>query len=458
MMLCSSEQPIIAQCTPIGAGALALIRLSGPGALAIATHISALAGSKTITTATSHTIQFGRVIDDSKETIDQVLFLVMHAPKTFTGFDTVEITCHNNQFIVEAILQQAIKHGARLAQPGEFSKQAFLNNKIDLTQAEAINELINAHTQEAIKKSLEQLEGSFSQWGQSIQQQLAQALALCEASFEFLEDETINFDDEIRRIIGDSLEKINTACAQYAQQRNLKEGVRIALIGQVNAGKSSLFNALIKQERAIVTDIAGTTRDVIESGVYCDGFYSTFVDTAGLRHTHDRIEQEGIKRSFQEANKADIILLLVDSSRLVQPDERKMYEQLVREYGYKIIALATKSDQKKYTVAIDAVSFLPVSVISNENIVALQNLIARKKQELLKNCTMPFLINHRQYLLMQGLEHDLRELEKKVASEMQHELIAIHLKDALATFAELTGKTISEQSTNEIFKQFCVGK
>lgn len=453
-----SQQPIVAQCTPVGSGALALVRLSGPGALTVATRMSVLAGAKKLDTASSHTIHFGRVLDDNGKTIDQVLFLVMHAPRTFTGYDTVEVTCHNNQFIVEAIVQQAIKQGARLAQPGEFSKQAFLNSKIDLMQAEAINELITAHTQEAIKKSLEQLDGSFSQWAKTIQQQLLQALALCEASFEFLDDESVDFDDDIRSIVRNVLACIKAAQAQYVQQRHLKDGIRIALIGQVNAGKSSLFNTLIRQERAIVTEIAGTTRDVIESGVYSDGCYVTFIDTAGLRHTDDHIEQEGIKRSFQEACKADIILLLVDSSRSMQSDERTMYDQLVREYGYKVIALATKSDQKQYDVVIDGVAVLPISVVSDENIASLREFITQKRCELLENCTMPFLINQRQCRLIQGLERDLQELLGSIATDVQHELLAIHLKDALAAFAELTGTTISDQSVDEIFKQFCVGK
>ncbi len=452
------EQTIIAQCTPIGSGALAMLRLSGAQAIVIATNISKLSRGKKIDFVPTHTIQFGWVMDENENNIDQVLFLVMHGPKTFTGQDTVEITCHNNQFIVEAIIHQAISCGARLAQPGEFTKRAFLNKKIDLTQAEAINELINAHTQEAIKKSLEQLEGSFSNWLSTIQNQLLKALTLCEASFEFLEDEDISFDNEIKSIIQEILIKIEKSHTQYNQQQHIKEGVRIALIGQVNAGKSSLFNTLISQDRAIVTEIAGTTRDVIECGIYRDGTFITFADTAGLRHTHDRIEQEGIKRSFQEAQKADIILLIIDGSEPVKQNELIIYQKLINDYAHKIIALATKSDLKKYEHVINDVPFLPVSVMSGQNIENLQKIIAQKIQDLLKNYTMPFLINNRQHQLLQGLQHALQDIKSKMGNELEYELITIHLKDALEKLTELTGKTINELSMDAIFKNFCVGK
>lgn len=454
------DQTIIAQCTPSGPGALALIRLSGSDALVISDKISRLANTQKITTVATHTINFGYIVDNNNN-IDQVLFLVMHGPKTFTGQDTVEITCHNNQFIIASIIEQAIKHGARPAQAGEFTKRAFLNKKIDLTQAEAINELICAHTQEALKKSLTQLEGSFSHWIDSIQKKLLHALTLCEASFEFLENEDINFDQQIKDIITQVLQEINKSHIQYNHQKQIKEGVRIALIGAVNAGKSSLFNALVQHDRAIVTEIAGTTRDVIETGIYEQGTYITFVDTAGLRKTADRIEQEGIKRSFIEAEKADIILLLLDNSQEIGADAREIYQELYARYKNKIITLATKSDFCAKIPNIQNIfctNILPISVVTGHNLEKLKKNIFEKIRELFKYGTMPFLINQRQNQLLQDTQRELIELEKKIQASIEHELIAIHLKDALEKLTELTGKSISELSLDSIFRNFCVGK
>ena len=226
----------------------------------------------------------------------------MRSPKTFTGQDTVEITCHNNQFIIEEIINLAIANGARLAQQGEFTKRAVFNGKIDLVQAEAINELIHAQTQLALKQSLAQLTGSFSHCLASLEKELLKALALSEASFEFL-DEEMDFAPQIQALISSLQNTITGIKKTFNQQQQIRQGIRIAIIGSVNAGKSSLFNALLNQDRAIVSAIAGTTRDAIEAGVYTKGNYWTLVDTAGLRQTHDIIEQEGIKRSLKRHKK-----------------------------------------------------------------------------------------------------------------------------------------------------------
>ena len=525
------EETIIAQCTPTGSGALALIRLSGVDALAIATAISKLSSAKKITNVPTHTINYGAVVDDTDVAIDQVLFLVMHAPKTFTGQDTVEITCHNNQFIIQAIIDQTIKRGARLAQPGEFTKRAYLNKKIDLTQAEAINELIHAHTQDALKKSLAQMEGSFAHWINKLQEQLLQALVFCETSFEFSDDENITFDDQIRVLIQDIQKNITLAQGQFNQQQQLKDGIRIALIGSVNAGKSSLFNALVKQDRAIVTEIPGTTRDALEAGVYRDNNYLTFVDTAGLRQTHDRIEQEGIKRSFAQAELADIILLVVDSTAELSTQELAIYQELIEKYCTKIIPVLTKQDlmgtpfdklrmiglgdqdewmghQDKrmgcqneradctnvselsstnkfdsifnynnsssdhpeasssdhpdipsiHPEPVEGCSAIEISSVTGHNIDTLEQAINQKIEQLTAQCTLPFLINKRQYHLLNEFAQNLAIIQDMVQNTIAYELVAVHVKDALEKLAELTGKTISEQSLDKIFRDFCVGK
>lgn len=455
-MFSRDDETIVAQCTPSGNGALALIRLSGINAREIVSGLSICTSGKKINDVPTHTVHVGWVLGNNQEHIDQVLFLVMHGPRTFTGQDTIEITCHNNPFIIEAIITRAIAHGARIAQAGEFTKRAYLNKKIDLVQAEAINELINAHTQEALNKSLAQLEGSFSHWIATVQDGLLQALTLCEASFEFLEED-INFDDQIKDLITQTLADIQTAQEQYQHQQQIKEGVRVALIGSVNAGKSSLFNALINKERAIVTEIAGTTRDTIEASVYKNNGYFTFIDTAGLRQTHDQIEQEGIKRSIQEADKADVVLLVIDSSTPLSTQEELAYRDLFAQYAQKTIVVATKHDIQKYGPVLEA-PCVTVSSTTGYNIEPLMHAIIKKTEVLTQQCALPFLINKRQHQLLHELKKNLLQLQDITQQTIEYELVSIHLHDALEKLTELTGKTISELSLDAIFKNFCVGK
>ncbi len=449
------EEVIIAQCTPSGNGALALLRLSGKNTFCIANKIAQLPSKKSISQVPTHTIHYGYVIDEQQKHIDQVLFLVMHGPQTFTGQDTVEITCHNNPFIVEAIINQVIQHGARLAEPGEFTKRAFLNKKIDLAQAEALNELIHAHTQKALEQSLAQLEGSLSQWITIIEEELIQAISLCEASFEFLED-TVNFDDQIRTIISTLLEKITHIANQEDHQQHIKEGIRIALIGSVNAGKSSLFNKLLKKERAIVTEIPGTTRDVIEAGIYRYQSYITLVDTAGIRQTDELIEKEGIKRSFEEAARADIILLIIDNSKALSNQEAEQYNLLRNNFKEKIITVATKNDLKQKDSLLDNAA-IAVSNKTGQGIEILETTISAKINTLLQTSSA-YLLTKRQYHLLHQLKKDLSQITSMISETVEYELVSIHLHDTLEKLILLTGKDITDRSINQIFERFCIGK
>lgn len=458
------EQTIIAQCTPRGSGAIALLRISGTSAIIVADAITQLASGKKLTDLSSHTIHYGTIIDQNKNQIDSVLFMLMHGPRTFTGQDTVEITCHNNQFIIEEIISLAINAGARLAQEGEFTKRAVINGKIDLVQAEAINELIHAQTQMALKQSLAQLSGSFSSWLAGIEMELMKALAFCQASFEFL-DEEIELGGPIAGMINGIKHSITEIKKTFNQQQQIRQGVRVALIGSVNAGKSSLFNALLNQQRAIVNAQAGTTRDSIEAGLYKNGNFWTLVDTAGLRQTHDAIEQEGIRRSFEEAHKADIILLAHDSTCELSEEEKTVYGQLQEKYANKIICVYTKCDDTSFD--IKSSTFIQdvnkeeifVSSKTKNNIDTLEQMIQQKIATLFADIASPFLLNQRQHNLLLALENKLIEIEAILNSkQIAYELLAIHLNDAIAHLAELSGKEISETSMDMIFREFCVGK
>jgi tRNA modification GTPase len=452
------EAAIVAQCTPRGSGALAIIRISGANAIEVANKMALLASAKPLVEQPTHTIHAGWVVDQGAVKVDQVMFLLMTGPRTFTGQNTVEITCHNNPFICERIIELAIMHGARLAQEGEFTRRAYLNNKIDLLQAEAINELIHANTSFALKKSLAQLDGSFSSWIGKLEQSLVKMLAYSEASFEFIEDE-LTFGQEMLELICNVLDDVSTIKKSFNAQNQIRQGIRIAIIGSVNAGKSSLFNAILNRSRAIVTPTPGTTRDVIEAGMYINGNYWTLIDTAGLRSTDDVIEQEGIKRAHEEAHAADVILLVFDSARELTAAELATYRELLGKYENKIIVIANKADLTvQVTHPLVAQSTLAVSTTTRHNIPELQTLIEGKIAALLNAVQSPFLLNQRQYNLLLGLEQKLFIIKSMLSGEIEYELVSYELREAIANLSELTGKSISEQAIDQVFKSFCIGK
>ena len=457
-MLSRDDECIIAQCTPHGKGALALLRLSGSSVRALVDGMACLASKKKITEVPSHTIHYGSIINDQGVSLDQVMIIVMDGPRTFTGQDVIEITCHNNPFLIEAIISQAIKRGARLAQEGEFTRRAFTSGKIDLIQAESINELIAAQTQQALKKSLAQLEGSFSHWIKVLEKELLQAIAWCEASFEFLDEET-EFGNQIEQRLESLLQKIALLKRTFNAQQQIRQGIKIALIGSVNAGKSSLFNMLLDKKRAIVTDVPGTTRDSIEAGLAMNGNYWTVIDTAGLRQTDDTIEQEGIKRSHEEAHKADIILLVVDGSRALTRQELKAYNDFTNAYPKKCILIHNKADcPPAEDNTLLSTCTLKVSALTGEHKESLEQLIEQKIANLFTDLDSPFLLNKRHYALLLDLEKKLSLIKKQFTKAPQYELISYHLQDTLTTLSELTGKSISDAGLDTVFKEFCVGK
>jgi len=496
--LAHDEQSIIALCTPHGSGALALIRLTGSDAVKIADRIAKLGTNKSSSSVCSssrdssgngpestkssnesfskkidqktgasllemptHTIHYGTVIDANNTPIDQVLFLLMRGPRTFTGQDTVEITCHNNSHIIENIIAQAVACGARHAQPGEFTRRAVLNNKIDVIQAEAINELIAAQTLTATKQALSQVSGSLSAQLGEVERKLLKSLVLCEASFEFLDEENMSFDDSIQTEIIQSLTLLSRLEKSFDAQEILRQGVRIALIGSVNAGKSSLFNTLLGRERAIVTPIAGTTRDVVESSLTRDGLQMTLVDTAGLRTTDDIIEQEGIRRSHQEAALADIVLLVRDGSHALTAQEEELYRELAERYADKCIAVITKADKQALSATTIQAHMITISVsnLTGAGIAELEKCVQQKITTRINSAEAPFLVTKRQQTLLSETIQKLKDVNALLTHELvPHELVSHQLKNTLALLGECTGKTISESGMDAIFKTFCIGK
>ena len=459
------DQAIIAQCTPRGTGALALVRISGQKAVTFADRFSSLSSKKSLKDCPSHTIHHGYVVDKYGKKIDEVLFFLMRGPRTFTGQDTIEISCHNNPFIIESVIERAIQCGARRAKPGEFTKRSFLSGKIDLVQAEAIHDVISAHSEYALRASMAQLEGSLSSYLVRLEEQVMEVFSLCQASFEFLDEEQrdLDFDVVIRNKIASIRSAIENALQGYDQQQHIKDGVRVALIGTVNAGKSTLFNAFLGKDRAIVTDRAGTTRDSIEAQRRAKDTYWLLVDTAGLRQTNDAVEQIGIKRSWQEAEKADIILLVIDGTSSLLPEAKKLYQEVQEKFLEKCIVVLNKVDEKQNDTTVSFAHQLTDNVLSvsgkqQTGIVPLEQVIATKIQELFKHLRSPFLLNQRQYSLLCEMKIKMQDLVKSIDDDIGYELVAFHLRDVLEGFVELTGRAIDEKMMDTIFNQFCIGK
>ncbi len=464
--LSQDREFIIAQCTPQGSGAIAVIRLCGDNLFS--SHLPWVKLSKNVQSheLDSHTIHYGQVIDpENKEAIDQVLFLIMHAPKTFTGQDTLEISCHNNQMIIQKIIDVVCRYGARQALPGEFSKRSVLNGKIDLLQAESINELIHANTQEALKRSLSQLSGSFSHCIADVQKKLVELISLVEASFEFLDEEQrdFNFHERVCRQLQSLYNNVLRIEGTFSAYEQIRQGIKIALIGVTNAGKSTLFNALVRQDRAIVTDIEGTTRDSIESTVYRAGSYLQLVDTAGLRLTDDVIEQAGIERSRKQALQADVILLVIDSTRSIDDQIKEAEYEWLKPLLNRVILVVNKIDLVENPVTLSHSWFngcplLSVSAQKNQGVVELESAIELQIKMLHERMESPFLLNKRQWQLVSSCRQELNVVLEQLEHDESYEIIAYHLKKVLEMLGSLTGRDATEQVFDKVFSSFCVGK
>jgi tRNA modification GTPase len=448
------DQPIVALCTPQGSGALALIRISGTGAVALVDAFARLSSGKRLVDLSTHTIHHGHLIDN-EQIIDEVLFFLMRAPRTFTGQDTVEISCHNNRFIIQKIINAAVLHGAHHAQRGEFTRRAVLNKKIDLLQAEAIHDLIAAQNEIALQKSMAQLKGTLSHHVHEIEQELIKLLSMVEASFEFLDEEQrdLDFDALITKALEETIKKIETILANFSQQQHIRQGVRIALIGGTNVGKSTLFNALVKQERAIVTDIPGTTRDAIETTRYIDGNFWLLIDTAGLRDTKDKIEQIGIDRSWQEAAQSDIILLILDATKQMTDQEALLHKRIKETYPEKVIVVANKIDKINDTKDLDAEVF--ISAEHKIGLDKLEELVKKRLDSLFTNAKAPYLLNQRHYDLLLEVLVALKMLKTET---IHHEIMAYNIKELLELVSQLMGRTVNEKVMERVFDSFCIGK
>jgi tRNA modification GTPase len=462
-----TQSCIVACCTAKGAAAVALIRTSGHNAFSVINKIARFPSQKTIFDFESHVVRYGHVVHpETKNIIDEVMFLIMRGPKTFTGFDTVEITSHGNPLIVQKIIDACVLAGARIAQRGEFTRQAVANDRIDVLQAEAIHELIIAQNDRAVESALRQVSGSLSQKIFNLEEKIVRLLAFVEASFEFIEEEHVDLayaqlvDSEYQSLIV----MLSELIAHCESQKHLKNGFQIACVGSVNAGKSTLFNRFVGADRSIVTDVAGTTRDVVDATIVRSGMQITFVDTAGIRESDDLVERIGISRSSNQIELADLVLLVVDVSRVIEPEEFEFYKKITESFSDKLILVQNKvdelmNDQSKWLLNGLAIkSVVAVSGLSGYQLPVLWQLIEEKIQLQVSHSSTPYILNERHVAILQSVSLSISQIQNNLGLQPQFELAAFQLRNVLQVLSSMTGRNLTERVLDQIFTSFCLGK
>jgi tRNA modification GTPase len=455
------EDTIAAIATPPGEGGIAVIRISGTDAENIATKIFARAQGKN-GKLTSHRLYHGEIHDPKTNCmVDDVLVTIMRKPRSYTGEDVVEIHCHGGAFLSRKILGLALSQGARQAEPGEFTKRAFLNGKMDLSQAEAVLDLIRARTDKASELALTQARGELSKWVHGLREELLDILVQVEAAIDFPEEEIelLKRPDVIQKI-GKLRSEILDIISTYEWGRLFREGARVCICGRPNVGKSSLLNALLGQERVIVTPVPGTTRDVIEEAINLDGLPVVLWDTAGLRETDDQIEQMGVSLSREYLEKADALIVVLDGSTKLTQDDKV----LLRNVEAKKLLIAVNKDDLPQTLSpedlsrcSDSRTIVRVSAKSGEGI----NVLKKKLRDLVIDCERePAMVltnlRHRNALL-RG-ETALRHAETTVGEGYAAEFVAVDLNETRDALGEIIGTVTNEDILERIFENFCIGK
>lgn len=464
-----NQDTIVALATPSGAGAVAIIRISGNNSIAIANEVFQSVRNKDLTKQKTHTIHLGHIMDGEK-TLDQVLVSVFKNPNSYTGEDVVEISCHGSVFIQQQIIQLLLRKGCRMAQPGEFTLRSFLNGKMDLSQAEAVADLINSDNEASHQIAMQQMRGGFSNEIAKLREELLNFASLIELELDFAEED-VEFAD--RTQFKDLVNRIEFVLKRlidsFAVGNVIKNGIPVAIVGEPNVGKSTLLNALLNEERAIVSDIAGTTRDTIEDELVIEGIGFRFIDTAGIRDTKDVVESIGIQKTFEKIEQAQVILYLFESLKFkVQGSEHIIEIQRIRN----------KYPQKPLVVIINKVDLLSEQELNTikaelETLNLKPETISAKQKigiEELKNTLLSFVntgalrnnetivTNTRHYdSLLKALEA-IQKVRFGMESGLSSDLIAIDIKDALYYFGEITGQVSNDELLGNIFANFCIGK
>ena len=455
---------IAAISTPPGEGAISIVRLSGDQAVAIADKVYRC-GKKSLLEVPSHTIHYGHIIDPkTQQLVDEVMISIMLATKTFTREDVVEINCHGGIVVVNQILQLLLREGARLAEPGEFTKRAFLNGRVDLSQAEAVMDLIRAKTDKAMGLALNQLDGNLSSLIRSLRQEILETLAQVEVNIDYPEYDDV--EELTTRLLLEKAtmiqQQIQQLLATSKQGKVLREGLSTAIIGRPNVGKSSLLNHLLQEEKAIVTDIAGTTRDVIEEYVNVRGVPLKLIDTAGIRETEDVVERIGVERSRKALSEADLVLLVLNQSELLTKEDEQLLEATK---GLKRIILLNKTDlpqkleKEKLAQWVANDPVFVVSVAKNDGLDQLELAISDLffgGQTGERDAT--YVSNTRHIALLEKAAISLEEVISGIELGMPVDLVQIDMTRCWDYLGEVVGDSVQDELITQLFSQFCLGK
>ena len=455
---------IAAISTAPGEGAIGIVRISGDLAISIASSIYQC-GTKQLEEQKTHTIHYGHIVDPkSGEVYDEVMVSVLRAPKTFTREDIVEINCHGGIVAINRVLQLVLRMGARLAEPGEFTKRAFLNGRIDLSQAEAVMDLIRAKTDKSMQLAMRQLDGQLSHLIQNLRQEILNTLAQVEVNIDYPEYDDVEemtlqlLREKTQQVLQGIRALLNTA----SQGKILRDGLKTAIVGRPNVGKSSLLNVLLREEKAIVTDIAGTTRDTIEEYVNVRGVPLQLIDTAGIRETDDVVEKIGVERSRKALKEADFVLLLLNQSEILQEEDIRLLETTK---GMKRIILFNKTDLPSKLSTEDIAPYaqeeeiVTTSMLNKEGIDQLEEKIAGYFfQGQMNERDATYLSNTRHIALLEKAEQALVEVQNGIEMEMPVDLIQIDFTRAWDLLGEITGDSVQDELLTQLFSQFCLGK
>lgn len=455
---------IAAISTAPGEGAIGIVRISGEDAIRIADEVYRLK-EKRLNEQPSHTIHYGHIVDPKNdEVIDEVMVTVLRAPKTFTREDVVEINCHGGIVAINRILQLVLRRGARLAEPGEFTKRAFLNGRIDLSQAEAVMDLIRAKTDKSMQMAMRQLDGELSKLIQNLRQEILNTLAQVEVNIDYPEYDDV--EEMTLQLLREKTEQVSRGIRALlntaSQGKILRDGLKTAIVGRPNVGKSSLLNVLLREEKAIVTDIAGTTRDTIEEYVNVRGVPLQLIDTAGIRETDDVVERIGVERSRKALNEADFVLLILNQSEELMDEDLRLLEQ-TKDFKRIILLnktdLPTKIDMGKVKEFATDSEIVTTSMLKKEGIDQLEEKIADYFfQGQMNERDATYLSNTRHIALLEKAEQALQEVANGVDMGMPVDLIQIDFTRAWDLLGEITGDTVQDELLTQLFSQFCLGK
>jgi len=451
---------IAALATPPGMGAIAVVRLSGPNAISIADAVFRSVRSKKLQKQPSHTVHLGHLYDD-QTMVDEVLVTVFHGPQSYTGEDVVEISCHGSTYIQQKLLQIVMNKGAKMAEAGEFTLRAFLNGKMDLTQAEAVADLIASEGAAAHRMAIQQMRGGISDRLSELRAQLVDFASLIELELDFSEED-VAFADRaaLEKLLDNIQETLKTLIDSFALGNAMKNGVPVAIAGKPNAGKSSLLNALLQEEKAIVSDIPGTTRDSIEDTLYLDGIQFRFIDTAGLRETDDRIEAIGVERAKDKIAQSQLLLYVVDPTQ-TRPEEVHNALSTLETKNLQTLVIINKvdllsnADQDKYSKNLGKQTHLFISAQTQLGLKELK----QKLSDLVQGETFETIItNNRHYATLKDALEATLAVRKGLSDGLSSDLLAIDLRATLDHLGTVTGTVSTDELLGNIFANFCIGK